>query len=118
MDLWNKNRTGELCTFLQPVPGITHRKLGMYSAGFGRTLGIMPPFKVFDNQSAVDALVKDARANITKFATQFSNGNKDLAKGIEAQYQLALDLFEQDKNGPIEMTFSKDDPRDQLFYRS
>ncbi|KAJ8078273.1 hypothetical protein PM082_000479 [Marasmius tenuissimus] len=87
LNLWNENRTG------------------MYSAAYGRTLGIIPPLKVFE-KSALDALVKDARANITAYATRYANGNKGLVKGIEAQHEIALKLFEEDRNGPLEMNLN------------
>lgn len=48
-------------------------------------------------------LISEAQANLTNFATQFSNGNTDLAKGIEAQHKIALALYKQSKELPLEM---------------
>ncbi|KAL0572391.1 hypothetical protein V5O48_009569 [Marasmius crinis-equi] len=83
LDLWFKNRTG------------------LYSAA-PRSLGIAAPSNIFSS-SEVNELLQQARANLSRFANEFSNGNPDLAKGIEAQHQIALTLYAQDKEGPLEM---------------
>jgi len=47
--------------------------------------------------------VHDAKRDIQHYARLFSNGNKDLAKGIQAQHEIALKLWEQDKIAPVEL---------------
>ncbi|KAJ7195916.1 alcohol oxidase [Mycena pura] len=81
--LWFKNRTG------------------LYSAA-PRSLGIAAPSDVF-SPSQLAALVAQAEANLTHFATQFSNGNPALAQGIAAQHKIALDLYKRNKELPLEM---------------
>jgi choline dehydrogenase-like flavoprotein len=54
-------------------------------------------------QAELKELVAQARANLSLFATQFSNGNPKLAKGIMAQHLIALNLYEQNKELPLEM---------------
>ncbi|KAJ7769991.1 alcohol oxidase [Mycena metata] len=81
--LWFKNRTG------------------LYSAA-PRSLGIAAPSDIFSPEE-LNALVAQAEANLTYFATQFSNGNPALAKGIAAQHNLALALYKQNKELPLEM---------------
>ncbi|KAJ7122424.1 alcohol oxidase [Mycena epipterygia] len=81
--LWFKNRTG----LLSAVP---------------RSLGIAAPSDVF-TPSQLNTLIAQAEANLTHFATQFSNGNPALAKGIAAQHKIALALYQQNKELPLEM---------------
>jgi len=81
--LWFANRTG----LLSAAP---------------RSLGIAAPSNVFTN-AQLSALVAQSRANLTATAISFSNGNTDLAKGIAAQLDHALSLYEQDKELPLEM---------------
>jgi hypothetical protein len=66
------------------------------------SLGIMAPSNIF-NASQLRLLIDQARRNVTQTAVQFSNGNPKLAKGIQAQLELALDLYEKDKELPIEI---------------
>ncbi|KAF9256138.1 alcohol oxidase [Marasmius fiardii PR-910] len=84
LDLWYKNRTG------------------LYSAGSARTLAIVPPSQIFSDSRLKD-LINEARTNLSRFATEFSNGNTDLAKGIEAQHKLVLELYASNKAGPLEI---------------
>ncbi|KAG7098046.1 hypothetical protein E1B28_000020 [Marasmius oreades] len=84
LDLWFKNRTG------------------LYSGLQQRTLAITPPSLIFTDSELKDSL-KKARANLTEFAREFSNGNTMLAKAIEAQHKIALDLYAADKEGPLEI---------------
>ncbi|KAF9257212.1 alcohol oxidase [Marasmius fiardii PR-910] len=84
LDLWFKNRTG------------------LYSAATGRTLTIVPPSQIFSD-SELENLINEAKTNISRFAREFSNGNADLEKGIEAQHKLALELYASDKAGPLEI---------------
>ncbi len=74
---------------------------GLLSAA-PRSLGIAAPSNVFTN-TQLSALVAQSRANLTATAISFSNGNADLAKGIAAQLDHALSLYEQDKELPLEM---------------
>ncbi|KAJ7124169.1 alcohol oxidase [Mycena epipterygia] len=82
--LWFKNRTG----LFSAVP---------------RSLGIAAPSDVF-TPSQLSMLIAQAEANLTHFATQFSNGNPALAKGIAAQHKIALALYQQNKELPLEMS--------------
>ncbi|KAJ7089030.1 alcohol oxidase [Mycena crocata] len=81
--LWFKNRTG------------------LYSAA-PRSLGIAAPSDVF-SPNQLKTLIAQAQANLTHFANQFSNGNPALAKGIAAQHQIALALYQRDKELLLEM---------------
>ncbi|KAF7350549.1 Alcohol oxidase [Mycena sanguinolenta] len=81
--LWYKNRTG------------------LYSAA-PRSLGIAAPSDVF-TPAQLNTLIAQAEANLTNFAVQFSNGNPALAKGIAAQHKIALSLYKQNKELPLEM---------------
>ncbi|KAJ7823795.1 alcohol oxidase [Mycena olivaceomarginata] len=81
--LWFKNRTG------------------LYSAA-PRSLSIAAPSDVF-TRAQLKALIAQAEANLTHFATQFSNGNHALAKGIAAQHHIALSLYKRNKELPLEM---------------
>ncbi|KAF5371664.1 hypothetical protein D9758_003587 [Tetrapyrgos nigripes] len=83
LDQWFENRTG------------------LYSAA-PRSLSIAAPSDVF-KQSQLNSLLDDAKKNLHSFATQFSNGNPSLAKGIEAQHRIALELYRQDKELPLEI---------------
>ncbi|KAJ7036714.1 alcohol oxidase [Mycena alexandri] len=81
--LWFKNRTG------------------LYSAA-PRSLGIAAPSDIFSPEE-LNGLVAQAEANLTYFATRFSNGNSALAKGIAAQHNIALALYKRNKELPLEM---------------
>ncbi|KAF9257920.1 alcohol oxidase [Marasmius fiardii PR-910] len=83
LDLWYKNRTG----FYSVAP---------------RSLGVAAPSNIF-TQSELNTLIQEAQANLTRFAGEFSNGNAGLAKGIEAQHKIALELYRKDKSGPVEV---------------
>ncbi|KAJ7183480.1 alcohol oxidase [Mycena filopes] len=81
--LWFKNRTG------------------LYSAA-PRSLGIAAPSDIF-SPAQLKSLIAHAEANLTYFATQFSNGNPALAKGIAAQHSISLALYKRNKELPLEM---------------
>ncbi|KAJ7592206.1 alcohol oxidase, partial [Mycena floridula] len=81
--LWFKNRTG----LLSAAP---------------RSLGIAAPSDVF-SKSQLATLISQSQADLTKFASAFSNGNADLARGIAAQHKIALALYQQDKELPLEI---------------
>lgn len=75
--------------------------IGLYSA-VPRSLGIAAPLDVF-SKSQLATLIAQAQANLTHFAVEFSNGNSQLAKGIEAQHNIALALYRKNKELPLEM---------------
>jgi hypothetical protein len=77
----------------------------LYSA-VPRSLGIAAPSDVF-TPGQLATLVAQAQANLTHFAEEFSNGNPALAKGIAAQHQIALALYQRDKELPLEMNAGK-----------
>lgn len=74
---------------------------GLYSA-VPRSLGIAAPSDVF-TPDQLNTLIAQAEANLTHFAEQFSNGNPALAKGIAAQHTIALALYKENKELPLEM---------------
>jgi fructose/tagatose bisphosphate aldolase len=69
-------------------------------------MGMAAPLDVF-TKDQLQALVAQARANLTRIAIEFSNGNADLAKGIEAQHRAALSLYEQNRELPVELNLGK-----------
>ena len=66
------------------------------------SLGIAAPHDIFE-ASQLDSLIQQARANASQTAIQFSNGNPKLAKGIKAQLDVALDLYQKGKELPLEL---------------
>ncbi|KAJ7511291.1 alcohol oxidase [Mycena galericulata] len=76
-------------------------RTGMYSA-VPRSLGIAAPSDVF-TEDQLNTLISQAEANLTYFANQFSNGNPALAQGIAAQHQIALALYRENKELPVEI---------------
>lgn len=76
-------------------------RTGLYSAN-PRSLGIAAPSDVF-TPTELKTLLEQAQVNLTRFAEEFSNGNPALAKGIAAQHKIALELYQQDKELPLEM---------------
>ncbi|EJD35577.1 alcohol oxidase [Auricularia subglabra TFB-10046 SS5] len=83
--LWHKNRTG------------------LYSAA-PRSLSLAAPSDLFDTNK-LKSLLDNARRNLNDYASQFSNGNTALAKGIAAQHNIALDLYASNKQLPMELNF-------------
>jgi hypothetical protein len=79
--------------------------LGLLSA-VPRALGIAAPRDIF-NSSQLHSLIAQARANLNDTATEFSNGNPKLAKGIMAQLNIALKLYESGKELPLEMNLGE-----------
>jgi hypothetical protein len=75
--------------------------LGFYSA-VPRSLGIAAPSDIF-SPGQLATLIAQAQSNLTFYAEQYSNGNPALAKGIEAQHQIALALYQRNKQLPLEM---------------
>ncbi|THU87389.1 alcohol oxidase [Dendrothele bispora CBS 962.96] len=86
LNLWFENRTG------------------LYSSA-SRSLGIAAPSNIF-NQSEFKHILKESEEKLDYFATLLSNGNPLLARGIQAQHRLALDLYRSNKNLPLEMNLS------------
>ncbi|KAF9257208.1 hypothetical protein L218DRAFT_949352 [Marasmius fiardii PR-910] len=87
LDLWFKNRSGGYLYLLSLMAKPTHVSLddlvtGLYSAATARTLAIVPPSEIFSD-SELQSLLTSAKPNLQRFATEFSNGNAGLAKGIE-----------------------------------
>ena len=74
---------------------------GAYSAA-PRSLGIAAPTNIF-NSSQLQLLINQARNTTQETAIEFSNGNPNLAKGIQAQLDIALNLYEQGKGLPLEL---------------
>ncbi|KAJ7048707.1 hypothetical protein C8F01DRAFT_1276198, partial [Mycena amicta] len=81
--LWFKNRTG------------------LYSAA-PRSLSIAAPSDVF-SPGQLATLLSEAEENLTHFAQQFSNGNPALARGIKAQHEIALNLYQRNEELPLEV---------------
>ncbi|KAI3608921.1 glucose oxidase [Moniliophthora roreri] len=75
--------------------------IGMYAA-ISKSLGIAAPLDVL-SESRLNSLLTQAESNLSYYATQFSNGNPDLAKGIEAQHRLALSLYRENQQLCLEM---------------
>ncbi|KAK7015212.1 hypothetical protein VNI00_019142 [Paramarasmius palmivorus] len=83
LDLWHENRTG------------------MYAA-VSKVLGIAAPLDLLTHER-LTALVNEAESSLTYYATQFSNGNADLARGIQAQHKLALELYRENRENCVEL---------------
>ena len=66
------------------------------------SLGIIAPSNIF-NASQLQSLINQARSNAAQTAIEFSNGNPKLAKGIKAQLDNALDLYQEGKELPLEI---------------
>jgi len=82
-DLWFNNRTGVLSC----VP---------------RSLGLAAASDLY-SQSQLTNVIQDAKTNLQHYAKVFSNGNEQLQKGIEMQYTLLLNLWEQNRAAPVEI---------------
>jgi choline dehydrogenase-like flavoprotein len=67
-----------------------------------RSLGLAAASDVY-NQSELTSVIQDAKTNIQQYAKIFSNGNEQLQKGIEMQYTLILNLWDQNRAAPLEM---------------
>jgi hypothetical protein len=83
---------------------VTSASSGLYSAA-SLSLGIASPRNIF-TPSTLSSLVAQARRTQNATAVAFSNGNANLAKGINVQFSLALDLYQQDKASPLELNLS------------
>ncbi|KAJ7246455.1 alcohol oxidase [Mycena rebaudengoi] len=78
-----------------------NNRTGLYSAA-PRSLSIAAPSDVF-TRSQLTALISQAQSDLAHYAEQFSNGNPALAKGIAAQHRIALSLYQNNKELPLEM---------------
>jgi len=65
-------------------------------------LGLAAASDLF-SESQLTSLLQDAKSNIEHYAMLFSNGNADLAKGIQTQHEISLRIWEEDKIAPVEM---------------
>lgn len=65
-----------------------------------RSLGIAAPSYIF-YPAQLQSLVSQARSTLQETAIEYSNGNPKLAKGIQAQLEIALKLYEEDKELPL-----------------
>ncbi|KAJ3566881.1 hypothetical protein NP233_g6722 [Leucocoprinus birnbaumii] len=81
--LWEKNRTG------------------LYSAA-PRTIGLAGTTDLLP-RDRITPLLTEARRDLDRYATEFANGNDALRKGIKAQHQIVLSLYEKDHEIPIEL---------------
>ncbi|THU80668.1 alcohol oxidase [Dendrothele bispora CBS 962.96] len=84
LNLWFENRTG-------------------FYSFVSRSLGIAAPSDIF-NKSELNRLLQESEEKLNYFAALLSNGNPLLARGIQAQHRLALDLYRSNKNLPLEMS--------------
>ncbi|KAF9444097.1 GMC oxidoreductase [Macrolepiota fuliginosa MF-IS2] len=83
LDLWYKNRTG------------------LYSAA-PRTLGLAAT-SVLLSKGRINDAVNNAKRDLDKYASQYANGNDALQQGIKAQHVIALSLYAQDQQAPVEL---------------
>ena len=67
-----------------------------------RSLGLAAASDLY-GQSQLTSAIHDAKINLQYYSKLFSNGNEQLQKGIEKQYKLLLDLWEQDRAAPLEI---------------
>ena len=67
-----------------------------------RSLGLAAASDLYDH-SQLTSVIQYAKINIQHYSKLFSNSNKQLQKGIETQYKLLLDLWEQDRAVPLEI---------------
>ena len=67
-----------------------------------RSIGLAAASDLYD-QSELTSVIQNAKINIQHYSKLFSNGNEQLQKGIEAQYKLLLDLWEQNRAAPLEI---------------
>ncbi|ESK85927.1 glucose oxidase [Moniliophthora roreri MCA 2997] len=86
---------------LLDLPTVGENLAGMYAA-VSKTLGITAPLDVV-SQSQLDTLLTQAESNLSHYASQFSNGNPDLARGIEAQHRLAFSLYQENQQLCVEL---------------
>ena len=76
----------------------------MYSAA-PRTLSLALPSQLFKDDVELNDLLEKTRKDAKYYAELFSNGNENLARGIEWQYEFALKGLEEDNSAPVEINF-------------
>ncbi|PPR07314.1 hypothetical protein CVT26_013674 [Gymnopilus dilepis] len=79
-------------------------RTGMYSAA-PRTLSLALPSQLFKDDVELNDLLEKTRKDAKYYAELFSNGNENLARGIEWQYEFALKGLEEDNSAPVEINF-------------
>lgn len=57
------------------------------------------------DESDFATLLADAASNASSWAGYYANGNGEIAKGIEKQYEIQLTLYQQDDQLPIEINY-------------
>ena len=67
-----------------------------------RSIGLAAASDLYD-QSQLTSVIQNAKIDLQHYSKLFSNGNQQLQKGIETQYKLLLDLWEQDRAAPLEI---------------
>ena len=68
-----------------------------------RSLGLAAASDLY-NRSQLTSAIQNAKINLQHYSKLFSNGNEQLQKGIETQYKLLLNLWEQDRSAPLEIS--------------
>ncbi|KAF4620899.1 hypothetical protein D9613_001210 [Agrocybe pediades] len=81
-----------------------HNRTGLYAAA-PRSLSLVNPSNLFSNKQQLSDALNGARRNLSHFAELFSNGNKNLAKGIEWQHNFTLTTWAQDSSAPVEINY-------------
>ena len=99
-NLWFHNRTGQVS--LYPIYSILKTLFQGVLSCVPRSLGLAAASDLYD-QSRLTSVIQDAKTHIQHYSKLFSNGNEQLQKGIETQYKLLLDLWEQDRAAPLEI---------------
>ncbi|KAF9445548.1 GMC oxidoreductase [Macrolepiota fuliginosa MF-IS2] len=74
---------------------------GLYSAA-PRTLGLAATSDLV-SEDRISVLVRNARRDLDKYASEYANGNGALQQGIKAQHEITLDFYDQDQQLPIEL---------------
>ena len=67
-----------------------------------RSLGLAAASDLY-SQSQLASVIYDAKIILQHYSKLFSNGNEHLQKGIEKQYKLLLDLWEQHRSTSLEI---------------
>ncbi|PPQ83722.1 hypothetical protein CVT25_006126 [Psilocybe cyanescens] len=83
--LWELNRTG----LLSASP---------------RSLSLALPSQLYADGQFTN-FIQQARRDLLYYANLFSNGNQHLANGIEWQYNMMLNSWEQNESAPVELNF-------------
>ncbi|KJA14800.1 GMC oxidoreductase [Hypholoma sublateritium FD-334 SS-4] len=78
-----------------------HNRSGVLSAA-PRSLGLAVASDLF-TPVQLEQLMQHTEDNMAHYALLFSNGNLNLAKGIEAQYAIVMSLWKRDKLAPVEL---------------